>query len=101
MNAEENYFAAPQQVNAQGLAIGHSHVVIEQLKAFNQTETTDPTQFKFFKGLNDPGKNGVLTVLVEGGLQKGFYRAATITAAANHQPVLVAVAQRGTVDDAS
>ncbi|TBU34858.1 hypothetical protein BD311DRAFT_649352 [Dichomitus squalens] len=99
VNANDNYFAAPQQVNAQGDIKGHSHVVIEQLAALDTTQVTDPTKFVFFKGLNDPAKNGVLSTVVAGGLPKGTYRLASINTAANHQPALVAVAQHGALDD--
>ena len=49
VNAEENYFSAPQQLNGQGVIIGHSHVVVETLQALDQTTPTDPTKFAFFK----------------------------------------------------
>ncbi|KAI1797520.1 hypothetical protein LXA43DRAFT_968790 [Ganoderma leucocontextum] len=42
---------------------------------------------------------GVLTAEVVDGLPKGAYRLASINAAANHQPLLVATAQRGALDD--
>lgn len=98
-NAQENYFAAPQVVNGQGDVQGHSHVVVEALTSLDQTTVTDPSKFAFFKGLNDPAKNGVLSVEVAGGLPAGAYRVASINAAANHQPVLVAIAQHGSLDD--
>ncbi|OSD03725.1 hypothetical protein PYCCODRAFT_1444308 [Trametes coccinea BRFM310] len=98
-NANENYFAAPQVVNAQGDIQGHSHVVIEALTSLDQTTPTDPNKFAFFKGLNDVAQNGVLSVTVDGGLPAGFYRIASINSAANHQPALVAIAQHGSLDD--
>lgn len=98
-NAQENYFAAPQQVNGAGDIQGHSHVVVEQIQALDQTTPTDPTRFAFFKGLNDKAANGVLTADVTNGLPAGVYRLASINSAANHQPVLVAVAQHGSLDD--
>ncbi|EIW58849.1 uncharacterized protein TRAVEDRAFT_149286 [Trametes versicolor FP-101664 SS1] len=98
-NAQENYFAAPQVVNGAGDVQGHSHVVVEALTSLDQTTVTDPSKFAFFKGLNDPAKNGVLSVEVAGGLPAGTYRVASINAAANHQPVLVAIAQHGSLDD--
>lgn len=49
VNADENYFAAPQQLNAQGLIVGHSHVVVEALEALDQTTVTNPAKFAFFK----------------------------------------------------
>jgi hypothetical protein len=99
VNADENYFSAPQFLNAQGQIQGHSHVVIEQLDSIDQTTTTDPTKFAFFKGLNDVAQNGVLTADVTDGLDAGFYKLSSINSAANHQPVIVPVAQHGALDD--
>ncbi|KAI0641125.1 hypothetical protein C8Q79DRAFT_919785 [Trametes meyenii] len=98
-NAQENFFAAPQVVNGGGDIQGHSHVVIEQLTALDQTTPTDPNKFAFFKGLNDAAQGGVLSVTVTGGLPAGVYRLASINSAANHQPVLVSIAQHGSLDD--
>jgi hypothetical protein len=100
VNPDTNYFAAPQQLNSQGLVIGHSHVVIESLDSLTQTTRTDPTKFAFFKGLNAAAVNGVLNATVQGGLPEGFYRLASITTSANHVPVLGPVAQHGAFDDA-
>lgn len=99
VNAESNYYSAPQQVDSTGNIIGHSHVVVEALKALDQTTTTDPNTFAFFKGINGAAVNGVITADVTDGLPAGVYRMASINAAANHQPVLVAVAQHGSLDD--
>lgn len=49
VNAQANYFAAPQQLNDQGVIIGHSHVVAELLDSPDQTTPTDPKKFAFFK----------------------------------------------------
>jgi len=100
VNAQANYFAAPQQLNAQGTIIGHSHVVVEQLTALDQTTPTDPKKFAFFKGLNAAASGGVLTADVTSGLPAGFYKLSSINSAANHQPVLVPIAQHGSLDDA-
>jgi hypothetical protein len=100
VNADSNYYAAPQHLNAQGQIIGHSHVVIEQLSAIDQTTLPDPNKFAFFKGVNDPAVNGVLSADVSNGLPAGVYKLSSINAAANHQPVLVAIAQHGSLDDA-
>jgi hypothetical protein len=100
VNAQENYFAAPQQLNQQGLIVGHSHVVVEKLTALDQTTTTDPKTFAFFKGLNAAASGGVLTAAVTAGLPAGVYRLASINTAANHQPVLGPIAQHGSFDDA-
>ncbi|KXN89813.1 hypothetical protein AN958_04817 [Leucoagaricus sp. SymC.cos] len=99
VNAQENYFAAPQQVNSQGLIVGHSHVVVELLDSLDQTTTTDPKKFAFFKGLNAAASNGVLTADVTNGLPAGAYRLCSINAAANHQPAIVPIAQHGSLDD--
>jgi len=100
VNAQTNYFSAPQQLNAQGQIIGHSHVVIESLSSITQTSVTDPTKFAFFLGLNSPAQNGVLTANVAKGLPAGAYKLSSINTAANHQPVVGPVAQHGSFDDA-
>lgn len=61
---------------------------------------SDPTQFAFFKGLNSPAQNGILSATVTGGLPAGTYKLSSINSAANHQPALVGVAQHGSLDDA-
>ncbi|KAF9478723.1 hypothetical protein BDN70DRAFT_986367 [Pholiota conissans] len=99
VNAQENYFSAPQQLNAQGIIRGHSHVVIETINALDSTTVLDPTVFAFFKGLNAAAENGILTASVDKGLPTGFYKLSSINSAANHQPVLAAVAQHGSLDD--
>jgi hypothetical protein len=101
VNAEENYFSAPQQLNAQGIIKGHSHVVVEKVDSLTSTTVLDPNVFAFFKGLNAPADgNGILTASVDGGLPAGTYKLSSINTAANHQPALVAVAQHGSLDDA-
>jgi len=50
VNAEQNYFAAPQQLNKQGQIIGHSHVVVEALSALDQTTPSDPKKICFLQG---------------------------------------------------
>ncbi|KAJ3500795.1 hypothetical protein NLJ89_g9631 [Agrocybe chaxingu] len=100
VNAQQNYFSAPQQLNAQGLIRGHSHVVIEQLDSLEQTTPTNPEAFAFFKGLNAAAQGGILTADVDAGLPAGVYKLSSINTASNHQPVLVPVAQHGSLDDA-
>lgn len=99
VNAASNYYSAPQQVNSQGNIVGHTHIVIEQLDSLTQTTPTDPTKFAFFKGVDGAAVNGAVSVDVTGGLPAGTYRMASINSAANHQPVLVAIAQHGSCDD--
>lgn len=100
VNAQQNYFAAPQQLNSKGQIVGHSHVVIEKIDSLTQTTPTDPTKFAFFLGLNTAAVNGVLTADVTKGLPAGTYRLGSINTAANHQPCLVPIAQHGMLDDA-
>jgi len=99
-DATTTYFAAPQQLNNAGQIIGHNHVVIEQIQSLGSTQPTNPRVFAFFKGLNNAAVNGQLTADVTNGLPAGTYRISSITTAANHQGVIVPVAQRGSVDDA-
>ncbi|CAE6445691.1 unnamed protein product [Rhizoctonia solani] len=101
VNPATNYYGAPAQTTADGTLIGHSHVVIEKLTSRTQTTPTDPQKFAFFKGLNQAAVGGVLTADVTSGLPAGEYRIASINSAANHQPALSAVAQRGSNDDIS
>ncbi|KAI0294791.1 hypothetical protein BC826DRAFT_909645 [Russula brevipes] len=99
-NPEENFLAAPQQVDKNGNIIGHSHVVVQALKNLSDTEPVDPSQFAFFKGLNDPAdKDGILSVEVSGGLPPGAYKISSINTSSNHAPVAVAPAAHGSVDD--
>ncbi|EKM60440.1 uncharacterized protein PHACADRAFT_246383 [Phanerochaete carnosa HHB-10118-sp] len=99
VNADENFFAAPQQTGSTGNIQGHSHIVIEAVNSFTDTSPTNPNVFAFFKGLNDPAANGQLTADVTSGLDAGTYRIASINTAANHQPALVSIAQHGALDD--
>lgn len=100
VNPNLNYFAAPQDLASNGMINGHSHVVIEAIDSITSTAPSDPTKFNFFKGLNAQAVNGILTAEVAGGLPAGTYKMSSINSAANHQPVLVAVAQHGSLDDA-
>jgi len=99
VNAQKSYFAAPQQLDGSGTIIGHSHVCLEKLDSLDQTTPTDPNVFAFFKGLNAPAQGGVLTADVTNGVPAGAYRLCSINAAANHQPVIVPIAQHGSLDD--
>ncbi|KAG1834627.1 hypothetical protein DFJ58DRAFT_691511 [Suillus subalutaceus] len=101
VNADTNYFSAPQQIDpTSGQIQGHAHFVIEALQSLTQTTPTDPTKFAFFLGLNGKADaNGQLYANVTGGLPEGTYKMSTIISAMNHQPALVAVAQHGSLDD--
>jgi len=100
VNAQKNYFAAPQVLNAQGQIQGHSHVVIEKITSLQQTDPTNPRVFAFFKGLNAAAVGGKLTADVTDGLPAGVYRLSSINTSTNHQPLIVPVAQHGSLDDA-
>lgn len=101
VNAETNYFSAPQQLNGQGQIIGHTHVVIEELDSLTQTTPTNPKNFAFFKGINGAAQGGVVTADVTNGLPAGAYRICSINSSSNHQPVIVPIAQHGSLDDCS
>ncbi|KAI9641896.1 hypothetical protein NHQ30_009763 [Ciborinia camelliae] len=100
-NADSTYFSAPQQLDASGVVIGHTHVTVQDMgSSLNPTGALDPTQFAFFKGINDAGNGqGLLSATVSGGLPAGNYRVCTLASSTNHQPVIMPVAQRGTADD--
>ncbi|KAF9650676.1 hypothetical protein BDM02DRAFT_3185166 [Thelephora ganbajun] len=98
-NPQKTFMSSPQEVNARGDVIGHSHIVIERLTGFGQTTPTDPKSFVYFKALNDPAVKGVLSTVISGGLPAGYYRIAVFHTGANHQPIAVPVAQRGALDD--
>jgi hypothetical protein len=85
------YNTFPQILNKKGLIQGHQHITIQFLGADkNSLEFPDATEFDFFKGLNDPSKNGVLSVEVDKGLpKKGIYRLCTIISSFSHQPVVL------------
>lgn len=99
-NADATYYAAPQQL-VNGVVSGHTHVTVQDLGGdLNPTQALDATLFSFFKGINDAGNGqGLLSAEVLGGLPAGNYRVCTLASAANHQPVIMPVAQRGTADD--
>ncbi|ODA78727.1 hypothetical protein RJ55_06109 [Drechmeria coniospora] len=100
-NATSTYYSAPQDLNTNGVIIGHTHVTCQDMGASqNPTTPPNPTEFKFFKGINDDGNGrGLLSADVNGGLPAGNYRCCSMSSAANHQPVLMPVAQRGAQDD--
>lgn len=101
VNPDTNYFSAPQQIDpTSGQIQGHAHIVIEALQSLTQTTPTDPSKFAYFLGLNSKADaKGQLHANITGGLPEGTYKMSTIVTAMNHQPVLVAVAQHGALDD--
>ena len=99
VNPDASYFAAPQQLNPQGQITGHSHFVIQKITDFNQTTVVNAKTFAFFTAVNSPAVNGIVSEVVTGGLPPGNYKLSSINTAANHQPVLVPIAQHGALDD--
>ncbi|KAG5927852.1 hypothetical protein E4U42_001694 [Claviceps africana] len=79
-NATSTYYSAPQDLDAQGNIIGHTHVTIQDTgKGLNPKRPLDPTQFAFFKGINDAGNgNGLLAADVTGGLPAACLQPPTI-----------------------
>jgi hypothetical protein len=51
------------------------------------------------QGINDAGVNGILSTPVATGFPAGAYRLCSINSASNHQPVIVPIAQHGSLDD--
>jgi len=98
-NPNTNYYGAPQQLNSNGVIVGHTHIVINKISSFQDTTPADATTFAFFKGVDPPANNGISSVVVTGGLAAGSYRLCSINTAANHQPVLMPVAQHNSNDD--
>uniref|UniRef100_A0A1D1XW23 Protein QN1 n=1 Tax=Anthurium amnicola TaxID=1678845 RepID=A0A1D1XW23_9ARAE len=100
-DAVNNYNTFPQKLNKKGIIQGHQHITIQYLgKDRNSLEFPSALEFAFFKGLNDPSKNGKLSVSVDDGLKRpGIYRCCTIISSFSHQPVVLPKAQRGASDD--
>ncbi|KAI9451418.1 hypothetical protein BJY52DRAFT_1191013 [Lactarius psammicola] len=100
VNAESNYYSAPQQLNKEGNIIGHTHFVVQKVESFTSTKVLDPKVFTFFKGVNTPADaRGEVSVSVDQGLPEGDYRLASINTSENHTPALGPVAQHGFFDD--
>ncbi|GAB1320926.1 hypothetical protein MFIFM68171_11136 [Madurella fahalii] len=99
-NPSTNYYSAPQDLDENGDVIGHVHVTIQEIGSLKALVAPDPTQFAFFKGVDDAGDGkGALKAEVSGGLPVGVYRVCTMVAARNHQPPIMPIAQRGPQDD--
>jgi hypothetical protein len=100
VNPVTNYYTAPQDLDENGDIIGHCHISIQKIGSLRTMVVPDPTQFAFFKGVDDEGDGkGGLQAEVTGGLPAGAYRVCTMIAARNHQPVVMPVANRGAQDD--
>lgn len=96
----ETYFAAPVQLDDKAVVIGHTHIVAQRVESLSSTELLDPRKFAFFKGIDAAqDKDGRLNAEVKDGLEPGVYRFSSMTAAANHQNIAVALAQHDSMDD--
>ena len=95
---EKDYNIEPQDLNSDGLILGHTHVTIQKLKG---RSPPDSQIFAFFKGVNDKadskGRLSVDVVREDGkpGLPPGFYRICTMAGSFSHQPLIMPVAKRG------
>ena len=99
-NPDTTFYGAPQQLNAGNDILGHPHFVIENLSSVTSTDPSDPSTFAFFKGVDTAAdSNGNVAINVTDGLPAGVYKLSSINSSANHAPVLVGVAQHGTLDD--
>jgi transcription initiation factor TFIID subunit 15 len=68
--------------------------------SFTPSSPLDASKFAFFLGINNAGDgNGNVVAKVPNGLPKGFYRCCTMISNANHSPLQMPVAQRGSQDD--
>ncbi|CAH1760063.1 12646_t:CDS:2 [Entrophospora sp. SA101] len=97
------YYTKPQAISDDGLIIGHLHVVVQELPLISGIPL-NPTEFEFFKGLEDAGSSvgsGLvgLSTTVDGGLSAGAYRLCTLSGTETHQPWIMPVAKRGSQDD--
>jgi hypothetical protein len=99
-NPNTTYYAAPQRLNSGNDIIGHPHFVIEKLSSVTSTDPSDPSKFVYFKGVDTAADEaGNVSATVTNGLPAGAYKLSSINSSANHAPVLVAVAQHGSLDD--
>ncbi|KAI0030879.1 hypothetical protein K488DRAFT_87375 [Vararia minispora EC-137] len=98
-SATTNWYGAPQQLDADGLVMGHTHFIIEALESYTQTTPNDPTQYAFFAAVSAPAVNGVISQNVTNGLPAGVYKLSSMNAAMNHQPVVVGIPNHASLDD--
>ncbi|KAK7038283.1 hypothetical protein R3P38DRAFT_541993 [Favolaschia claudopus] len=94
-----SFQAAPQTLDGTGNIIGNFHIVIDELDALDSTVPTDSQKFVFFNVIQDAVSDGEISTNVTNGLPEGYYRMTVTPRAANHQPVLVPLVQRGSVND--
>lgn len=99
-NPKKTYLDAPVQIDPETKnVLGHTHIVAQSIDSLNSTAIPDPSLFFFFKGIDEAAENGKVSVVIDKGLPKGFWRLSTINTAANHQPISSPIAQRSIYDD--
>ncbi|KAJ7810280.1 hypothetical protein B0H14DRAFT_2607444 [Mycena olivaceomarginata] len=76
----ESYAGAPQQLGPDGTIFGHIHVVIGDIGALDSPTRTSPAA-------------------VKSGVTMDLYRFFLLNCAANHQPVVVPIAEHENLDD--
>jgi hypothetical protein len=63
------YYLSPQTLDpSTGFIQGHQHVTVQPL--ISLSNAPDPSSFAFFKGLNNPAADGVLSVIIPAGTFK-------------------------------
>ncbi|KAL5343449.1 hypothetical protein BJX70DRAFT_394012 [Aspergillus crustosus] len=102
-NPNNTLYSAPQTLQ-DGMVVGHVHITIQSLGdgEANPGSVTppDPNDTVFFQTVfGEADQNNVFSVAVIEGLSHGYYRACTMAAASNHQPVVMPVVERGAQDD--
>ncbi|OJD13150.1 hypothetical protein AJ78_06373 [Emergomyces pasteurianus Ep9510] len=103
-NSNATYLSAPQSLNSEGLVQGHTHLTVQFMgpsaTGIQALDASSPIWFKSVNSAHPENKTEGFTATLDGGLGKpGFYRVCTLTAAANHQPVIMPIPNRGAQDD--
>ncbi|KAL0069329.1 hypothetical protein AAF712_003694 [Marasmius tenuissimus] len=99
-SSRTNFLSAPQQVDSNGLVLGHTAIVIEKLETLNQTVPTNPTRFDLYNATLELFTDGFHGFNVSKGLPAGFYRLSSVTTDANHHLIVAPLLQYGAIDDA-
>lgn len=95
VNPQLNFLAAPQQLNADGVVIGHYHLVVDSMESFDQLSPTNPAVPALFVELGTETQPLSTNIT----LPAGFYRITASPHAANHQPVIVSIEQHSSFND--
>ena len=97
-NPTLNYYSDPQTLDPSGKINGHIHISLEKIEDIGFPDAKNPV---FFRGFDQPSVTGQLSTIIPGNVIvfAGLYRVCTITTSGSHQPVLMPIARRGSVDD--